>query len=168
MSDELMGRSSRIAAQVSGASGSQRAVKFKSPTRIDRSVMARSVTRRASDASGASGASPTRSPMDDQPTISTHVLDTEHGTPAAGIDVALFRLSETGEHEIGFGTTDDDGRIKRLTHDLLLPGEYVIEFRVSGPFFGTVALTFRVDDTSRSYHVPLLMAPYSIASYRGS
>jgi 5-hydroxyisourate hydrolase len=106
--------------------------------------------------------------MDDPATISTHVLDVEHGTPATGIDVALFRLSDSGETEVGFGTTDDDGRISRLTRELLLPGEYVIEFRVSGPFFGTVALTFRVDDTSRSYHVPLLMAPYSIASYRGS
>jgi len=106
--------------------------------------------------------------MDDQPTISTHVLDTENGAPAAGIDVALYRLGADGEVEVGSATTDDDGRIRRLLQTELTAGEYVIQFTLSGPFFGTVALTFRVDDTSRSYHVPLLMAPYSIASYRGS
>jgi len=106
--------------------------------------------------------------MDDQPTISTHVLDTQHGTPAAGIEVALFRLTADGDEEVGRSTTDGDGRIKRLLIGELQPGEYVIEFAVRGEFFGTVALTFRVEDTSRSYHVPLLMAPYSVASYRGS
>jgi len=106
--------------------------------------------------------------MDDQATISTHVLDTENGAPASGIEVALFRLTADGESEVGRETTDDDGRIRRLLSGALESGEYVIEFRLDGPFFGTVALTFRVEDASRSYHVPLLMAPYSIASYRGS
>ena len=106
--------------------------------------------------------------MDDQPTISTHVLDTQHGTPAAGIEVALFRLTADGDDEVGRSTTDADGRIKRLLIGELHAGEYVIEFAVNGEFFGTVALTFRIDDTSRSYHVPLLMAPYSVSSYRGS
>lgn len=106
--------------------------------------------------------------MDDQPTISTHVLDTQHGTPAAGIEVALFRLTADGEEEVGRSTTDADGRIRRLLIGELHAGEYVIEFDVHGAFFGTVALTFRVDDTSRSYHVPLLIAPYSVVTYRGS
>jgi 5-hydroxyisourate hydrolase len=106
--------------------------------------------------------------MDDQPTISTHVLDTESGAPARGVEVALFRLTADGEEEVGRSTTDTDGRIRRLLTSELTAGEYVIEFAVGGKFFGTVALTFRVEDTSRSYHVPLLMAPYSVASYRGS
>src|SRR3954452_3109149 len=144
MSCELIGRRSRIAAHVSGASGSQRAVKFRSPTRIDRSVMARSVSSRASNARGAT--SNRGSPMDDQATISTHVLDTENGAPASGIEVALFRLNADGESEVGRETTDDDGRIRRLLSGALESGEYVIEFRLDGPFFGTVALTFRVED----------------------
>jgi 5-hydroxyisourate hydrolase len=106
--------------------------------------------------------------MDDQPTISTHVLDTEQGAPASGIEVSLYRLTADGELEVGVGETDDDGRIRRLLQTELEEGEYVIEFKLHGPFFGIVALTFRVDDTARSYHVPLLMAPYSVASYRGS
>ena len=106
--------------------------------------------------------------MDDQPPISTHVLDTQHGTPAAGIEVALFKLTADGDQEVGRSTTDADGRIKRLLTGELQTGEYVIEFAMNGEFFGTVALTFHVDDPSRSYHVPLLMAPYSVASYRGS
>ena len=106
--------------------------------------------------------------MDDQPTISTHVLDTEQGAPASGIEVALYRLTADTELEVGVGETDDDGRIRRLLQTELVEGDYVIEFKLHGPFFGIVALTFRVDDTERSYHVPLLMAPYSVASYRGS
>src|SRR3954451_17368424 len=106
--------------------------------------------------------------MDDQPTISTHVLDTQNGAPASGVEVVLFRSTTDGEREVGSGTTDSDGRIRRLLQTELEPGEYVIEFQLDGVFFGTVALSFRVDDASRSYHVPLLTAPYSIASYRGS
>jgi len=106
--------------------------------------------------------------MDDQPTISTHVLDTESGTPAAGVEVALFRQTADTEIEVGRATTDADGRVRRLLVVELEVGEYAIEFAVNGRFFGTVALTFRVDDASRSYHVPLLVAPYSISSYRGS
>jgi 5-hydroxyisourate hydrolase len=106
--------------------------------------------------------------MDDQPTISTHVLDTQTGTPAAGVEVALFRQTADGELEVGRAATDADGRVRRLLAMPLEIGEYAIEFKVGGRFFGTVALTFTVDDASRSYHVPLLMAPYSIASYRGS
>jgi len=106
--------------------------------------------------------------MDDQPTISTHVLDTQTGTPASGIEVVLYRLTADGEVELGRATTDADGRIQRLLPSELRAGEYVIEFALGGTFFGTVALTFRVDDANRSYHVPLLMAPYSVASYRGS
>lgn len=103
--------------------------------------------------------------MDDQPTISTHILDTQRGLPASGIDVTLFRSN--GE-VAGKATTDSDGRIRRLLPTSLEIGEYVIEFRLGGPFFSTIALTFRVDDARRSYHVPLLIAPYSVASYRGS
>jgi 5-hydroxyisourate hydrolase len=104
----------------------------------------------------------------DQPTISTHVLDTQAGAPAPGVKVTLYRLTADGEVEVGSGVTDDDGRIPRLLASELEAGEYAIEFDLGGVFFSTVVLEFRVDDVTRSYHVPLLMAAYSVASYRGS
>jgi 5-hydroxyisourate hydrolase len=103
--------------------------------------------------------------MDDQPTISTHVLDTEHGRPAAGVKVRLF--GPDGQ-QVGQAATDHDGRVKRLLDGVLQPGDYRIEFELGATFFRRAVLEFRVDDASRSYHVPLLVAPYSIASYRGS
>jgi 5-hydroxyisourate hydrolase len=106
--------------------------------------------------------------MDDQPTISTHVLDTEHGRAAAGVDVALYRMDTSGEARVGAGVTDADGRIARLLEGELRAGTYRIDFHVDARFFLDVSLTFVVDETARSYHVPLLLAPYSIASYRGS
>jgi len=106
--------------------------------------------------------------MSDGPTISTHVLDTGRGEPAAGISIELYRIEGAAPRHVGSGTTDADGRIRRLLDGPLESGDYRIEFSIDGPFFGHAALTFRVDDVARSYHVPLLLAPYSIASYRGS
>jgi 5-hydroxyisourate hydrolase len=103
--------------------------------------------------------------MDDQPTISTHVLDTGAGTPAPGVEVRLYG---PGDGLAGRATTDADGRVRRLLDGSLERGDYRIEFELETPFFRRAVLTFRVDDTTRSYHVPLLLAPYSIASYRGS
>ena len=106
--------------------------------------------------------------MDDQPTISTHVLDTEHGRPAQGMDVALYRVEESGDVVVGRSMTDFDGRIRNLLEGPLVAGDYRIAFSVNGPFFQRIEISFHVVDTTRSYHVPLLLAPYSIASYRGS
>jgi 5-hydroxyisourate hydrolase-like protein (transthyretin family) len=67
--------------------------------------------------------------------------------------------------------TDADGRIHDLLERPLQTGEYRIEFDIvheDGSFFTKVALDIRVTDTERSYHVPLLLAPYSITTYRGS
>ena len=104
-------------------------------------------------------------PNTNRPTISTHVLDTEHGQPATGIRVTLY--APDGQLA-GEATTDADGRVRRLLEGDLAVGEYRIEFELDATFFRRAVLTFRVDDTGRSYHVPLLLAPYSIASYRGS
>lgn len=105
---------------------------------------------------------------DHDATISTHVLDVEAGTPAAGVSVALFRFQGAGEQPVGGGTTDDDGRIRQLLAGPLVAGRYRIEFVVEGPFFRELSVTFEVTDEERSYHVPLIMAPYSLATYRGS
>ena len=88
--------------------------------------------------------------------LSTHVLDTSHGTPAAGIRVELVGVAES--------TTDNDGRA-RLGDDLE-PGEYRLVFHPPSPFFTRVELTVQLEDGH--YHVPLLVSPYGCATYRGS
>jgi 5-hydroxyisourate hydrolase len=102
-----------------------------------------------------------------RPTISTHVLDVEQGRPAAGVNVFLWRV-DGDERRIAAGTTDEDGRIHSLLDAELEAGDYELRFDLAGDFFLGLAVAFRVDDTSRSYHVPLIMAPYSLATYRGS
>lgn len=106
--------------------------------------------------------------MGEEPTISTHVLDTERGTPGAGYRVSLYRIAQGSATLCGSAITDDDGRIRRLLPDQLVTGEYRIEVEIAGAFFRLVAVTFVVDDADRSYHVPLLLSPYSLTTYRGS
>ncbi len=96
--------------------------------------------------------------------ISTHILDTELGEPGAGMKVGLFR----GRELISLQETDEDGRIPELAGDDLQPGEYRICFYVEGGFFEKVELTIAIADPQAHYHVPLLVAPYSCVSYRGS
>ena len=106
--------------------------------------------------------------MAEAPTISTHVLDTEHGRPAAGVRVELSRIDGDLATVVGGGTTDDDGRIRSLLHEPLEAATYRLTFQVAGRFFRQASVTFVVEDTGRSYHVPLLLAPFSLATYRGS
>jgi 5-hydroxyisourate hydrolase len=93
-------------------------------------------------------------------TISTHVLDTEQGRPAAGVRVELYR----GEELVGFGDTDDDGRIRELAHGD--PGTYRIVFHPPSPFFRRVELEVELGEGH--HHVPLLVSSYACATYRGS
>lgn len=106
------------------------------------------------------------------PTISTHVLDTERGVPAAGVHVTLYRLDVAASPlRMTQALTDGDGRIRDLLERPLLAGEYRLEFDVAhedGSFFTRIAVDLRISDTGRSYHVPLLLAPYSMTTYRGS
>ena len=105
-----------------------------------------------------------------RPTISTHVLDTDLGRPAAGIGVRLERLDGAAVTVAGEGRTDADGRIASLLSGALVPGTYRLTFDLTqrGTFFRSVSLDLQVEDTSRSYHVPLLLAPFAMTSYRGS
>ena len=108
-----------------------------------------------------------------QPTISTHVLDTERGVPASGVRVALFRLDVVDGKpiRIAVALTDGDGRVRDLLERPLQAGEYRLEFDIGADddaFFTKVSVDVRIIDTSRSYHVPLLLAPYSMTTYRGS
>ncbi|TML61698.1 MAG: hydroxyisourate hydrolase [Actinobacteria bacterium] len=93
-------------------------------------------------------------------TISTHVLDTEHGRPATGVRVELYRGAEL----VGSGETDDDGRIRELGEGR--PGNYRIVFHPPSPFFRRVELEIELADGH--YHVPLLVSSYACATYRGS
>ena len=107
-----------------------------------------------------------------RPTISTHVLDTERGVPAVGVRVALYRL-DVGEKPIRMtqALTDGDGRVRDLLERPLVPGDYRLEFDVaheSATFFTKLSVELRIIDAGRSYHVPLLLAPYSMTTYRGS
>ena len=112
---------------------------------------------------------------DRAPTISTHVLDLATGEPAAGVDVAIFRLSDDGSPElVGEEVTDADGRIRDLlAGSPLVAGDYQLAFDVGGTsdddaFFQSLAVALRIVDTGRSYHVPLLLSPFGMSTYRGS
>jgi 5-hydroxyisourate hydrolase len=105
-------------------------------------------------------------------TISTHVLDTERGVPAVGVRVALYRL-DVGDVPIRMtqALTDGDGRVRDLLERPLALGDYRLEFDVaheSATFFTKLAVELRITDIGRSYHVPLLLAPYSMTTYRGT
>ena len=106
------------------------------------------------------------------PTISTHVLDTERGTPAQGVRVTLSRLDVAAAPiRMTQALTDADGRVRDLLERPLQAGDYRLEFDVGhedGSFFTKVAVDLRVADTNRSYHVPLLLSPYAMTTYRGS
>jgi 5-hydroxyisourate hydrolase len=107
-----------------------------------------------------------------RPTISTHVLDTASGQPAEGIHVTLWRIDgDSAPGRMTQALTDSDGRVRDLLGRPLVAGEYRLDFRVPegrSPFFGRLTVDFRIVDTSRSYHVPLLLSPFGLSTYRGS
>ena len=94
------------------------------------------------------------------PSLSTHVLDTALGRPAAGVRVELTH----GGEPVASAETDADGRA-RLAEDLPA-GTYRLAFAPPSPFFTRVELEIVLTDGH--YHVPLLISPYGCASYRGS
>jgi 5-hydroxyisourate hydrolase len=93
--------------------------------------------------------------------LSTHVLDTGRGKPASDVRVELSRAGK----QIASATTDADGRVENLARGLD-PGSYTLVFHPPSPFFRRVELEVGLEDGH--YHVPLLVSPYSCASYRGS
>jgi len=110
--------------------------------------------------------------------ITTHVLDTARGRPAAGVPVTLEAKGEGGWAFVGRGATDADGRLRdlapsgfvlqegayRLTFDA---GAYFAAAGVEG-FYAEVVVSFVVRDAAAHYHVPLLLGPYGYTTYRGS
>jgi 5-hydroxyisourate hydrolase len=116
--------------------------------------------------------------------LSTHVLDTAQGCPAAGMTIALHRIDpHTGEaRSLLTVTTNADGRTDAplLKGDDFQVGCYALIFAVGDyfagsslalpdpPFLNQVPLRFGIADTSAHYHVPLLVSPWSYSTYRGS
>lgn len=106
-------------------------------------------------------------------TISTHVLDTSIGKPAAGVPVSLTRADDGSE--VRSGTTDGDGRVKEFAGGPISPGVYRLHFDTTvyfaatsrETFYPVVSVVFRVVDDSH-HHVPLLLSPFGYSTYRGS
>ncbi len=111
--------------------------------------------------------------------ITTHVLDTARGRPAAGVPVLLERRVAPNEWRmIGSGETDGDGRLGRLVPDAsaLTPGVYRLVFDTNhyfnslgtATFYPHVIVVFETTPGEAHYHVPLLLGPFGYTTYRGS
>jgi len=107
--------------------------------------------------------------------ITTHVLDTAVGRPAAGVPVTLEHRASGTWTLLDQASTDADGRVGQLGAESLEPGDYRLSFDTASyfaatgqaGFFPEVTLVFAVVDTSH-HHVPLLLSPFAFSSYRGS
>lgn len=108
--------------------------------------------------------------------ITTHILDTAAGKPAAGVAVELYARDGEAWVQIASGTTDADGRVKDLGPERLQSGNYQLQFDTGAyfagintdTFFPEVSLTFAVEESQGHYHVPLLLSPFAYSTYRGS
>jgi 5-hydroxyisourate hydrolase len=106
-------------------------------------------------------------------TLSTHVLDTSLGKPAAGITVVLETV---GGEALGDGITDGDGRVGSIGPERLEVGDYRLRFASGGyfaargveGFYPEVVVVFTIADADQHYHVPVLLNPFGFATYRGS
>lgn len=108
--------------------------------------------------------------------ITTHVLDTSIGKPAARVAVRLERVTENGPEFLGSAATDADGRAASLLDRPAAPGRYRISFDTAAYFAGRevecffpeVSILFEITDGSQHHHVPLLLSPFGYSTYRGS
>jgi 5-hydroxyisourate hydrolase len=106
--------------------------------------------------------------------ISTHILDTSLGNPAAGVKVTLEKFDDSTWQEISNGTTNADGR---YVFDIeAKEGKYKINFFTvdyfnkmnTESFFLDTPVAFNITNTNRKYHVPLLLNAFGYSTYRGS
>jgi 5-hydroxyisourate hydrolase len=109
--------------------------------------------------------------------ISTHVLDTTRGRPAAGLAVTLRRRGADGDWSVvGRAVTDADGRVKDLANAPLAAGDYRLEFATGKyltalgiePFYPEVFVTVAATDGESHLHVPLLLSPFGYSTYKGT
>ena len=113
--------------------------------------------------------------------LTTHVLDTASGKPAAGMRIELHRLEAGKKIPLADRITNRDGRTDEvlLSGEAMVVGQYRLLFQVAkyfaamgsadaGKFLDVVPILFRIDDASAAYHVPLLVSPWAYSTYRGS
>jgi 5-hydroxyisourate hydrolase len=113
--------------------------------------------------------------------LTTHVLDTARGRPAAGLAVELYRLGGGPEQRVSAATTNADGRVDRplLEGADFTPGTYELRFHAGDYlrgaaglpyplFLDVIPIRFGIASTDEHYHVPLLLSPYGYSTYRGS
>jgi 5-hydroxyisourate hydrolase len=114
--------------------------------------------------------------------LSTHVLDTSRGTPAAGVRIELHVLKNGERHRVAVATTNADGRTDAplLSSERLETGLYELTFHAADyyrkagvaladpPFLDAIVVRVGLADPAGNYHVPLLLAPYGYSTYRGS
>jgi 5-hydroxyisourate hydrolase len=104
--------------------------------------------------------------------LTTHVLDTSRGKPAANLEIRLFNANRELLKTI---RTNSDGRadVPLLEGEGLIMGVYTLEFEVgayfdNSDFLNVVPVQFKISDANAHYHVPLLVSPYGYSTYRGS
>ena len=114
--------------------------------------------------------------------LTTHVLDTVHGRPGAGIRITLYRIENELRAWVMDARTNADGRCDEpiLSGESMKPGCYELVFHVGSyfrglgvelaepPFLDVVPIRFGIASADQHYHVPLLVSPYSYSTYRGS
>ena len=114
--------------------------------------------------------------------LTTHVLDTARGCPAAGMRIVLFKVSGMRHAKIAEAVTNADGRTDGpiLPKDKFVPGTYELVFFAgayldatgtppeSPRFLDEIPIRFGISDAGAHYHVPLLLSPFGYATYRGS
>ncbi len=114
--------------------------------------------------------------------LTTHVLDTARGIPAAGVDIALFAITSEDRRLLLLQRTNANGRTNEplLQGAAMRVGQYELVFAVGAyfkstqtamsdpPFLTDIPLRFAVADAAAHYHVPLLVSPWSYSTYRGS
>lgn len=114
--------------------------------------------------------------------LTTHVLDTARGKPAAGVTIALYRVSGNSHRKIAETVTNADGRTDApmLAGEAFTAGTYELVFhagdylRATGQagegvlFLDQIPIRFGVPDAGQHYHVPLLISPFAYSTYRGS
>ncbi|WP_072395177.1 hydroxyisourate hydrolase [Hyphomicrobium sp. CS1GBMeth3] len=114
--------------------------------------------------------------------LTTHILDTERGRPASGVEIDLIALRAEGPTVVGSAVTNADGRTDApiLEGEAFVPGEYELHFKVGlyleaggrslpqPKFLDTIVVRFGLSSASEHYHVPLLLSANGYSTYRGS
>jgi 5-hydroxyisourate hydrolase len=114
--------------------------------------------------------------------LTTHVLDTAAGKPAAGVNVELYRVGDDNHQHVTAATTNADGRVDAplIEGEDFTPGTYELRFHagdylrrhgghmIEPAFLDVIPIRFSVSAPVEDYHVPLLLSPFGYSTYRGS